>query len=69
MSSALESSSIEKKRSDERLEDQHSHHDIKGGLVVDEEANGWDTAFAKKTMRVVDLRVLPILAAVYALSL
>lgn len=67
----MSSHSLEKKRSVDQVEDE-SHAGSGGKLAVsavDAEANGWDKEFAKRTMRKVDLRVLPILAAVYALSL
>ena len=60
----MDTSSLEKKRSDDQLEVSQS----KVG-VIDEESAQWDAAFRKQTLRKVDFRVLPILAAVYALSL
>jgi hypothetical protein len=60
----MDTSSLEKKRSEDQLEVTHS----KTG-VFDEESSHWDATFRKQTLRKVDFRVLPILAAVYALSL
>lgn len=69
----MDSNSLDKKRSDEHLESEKTHSHINSGgdkgVILDEESNGWDPAFIKKTMRRVDLRVLPMLATVYALSL
>jgi hypothetical protein len=62
----MDTSSLEKKRSDEQLEVNQSQSKLG---VLDVESSHWDEAFAKQTLRKVDFRVLPILAAVYALSL
>jgi MFS family permease len=66
----MDSNSLEKKRSDDHFEDERAHVNGAGKVsTVEEDPSRWDAAFAKKTMRHIDLRVLPILAAVYALSL
>jgi hypothetical protein len=58
--------SLEKKHSDDRFDEEHSHSKVS---VLDEESTQWDAAFSKKTLRKVDIRVLPILALIYSLCL
>jgi hypothetical protein len=62
----MDSSSLEKKLHNDKLEEENSHSKVG---VLDEESTHWDAAFSKRTLRKVDFRVLPILAAVYSLSL
>jgi hypothetical protein len=62
----MDSSSLEKKRSRDQFQDEHAHGKVG---VFDEESTDWDAAFSKRTLRKVDFRVLPILAAVYSLSM
>lgn len=69
----MQRSSFEK-RSTEKLETADSSnaspiHDHEHVAAVDADFDGYDADFARRTMRHVDLRVLPILAALYALSL
>ncbi|PVG02494.1 MFS general substrate transporter [Serendipita vermifera] len=67
----MDHNSLEKKAST----DSHGHekaapiHEDHPAAAVDAESQDTDPAFAKRTMRLIDLRVLPILAALYALSL
>ncbi|KAG8759921.1 hypothetical protein FRC14_004579 [Serendipita sp. 396] len=67
----MDTNSLEKKRSSsERLDHVPPHAGTGDHIVaIDAEAGSWDSAFAKRTMRHVDLRVLPILAALYSISL
>jgi hypothetical protein len=57
--------SLEKKHSDGQYEEKFVHSQVS---VLAEESTHWDAAFSKKTLRKVDFRVLPILAAVYSLA-
>lgn len=72
MATTHETHSLEKKRSSsERFENAEApKYDHDHVASVDAELGGsWDKTFAKKTIRHVDRRVLPILAALYAISL
>ena len=71
MATTHDSSSLEKKRSSsERLENAEGRgYDHNRVDSVDAEHAGTDKTFAKRTVRHVDRRVLPILAALYAISL
>jgi hypothetical protein len=60
----MNSTPVEEKHSDEQFEEKHLHSKVS----VDEESTHWDAAFSKKTLRKVDFRVLPILAAIYSLA-
>ena len=57
--------SLENKHSDDQFEEKPFHSQLS---VLAEESTHWDVAFSKKTLRKVDFRVLPILAAVYSLA-
>ncbi|KAG8834711.1 hypothetical protein FRC17_007617 [Serendipita sp. 399] len=68
----MDNNSLEKKRSSsERLDHVADPNVGKGehAVTIDAETGSWDSAFAKRTIRHVDRRVLPILAALYAISL
>jgi len=64
----MDTNSLEKKLFEEQLEEEESSQLGRAGLL-DEESSKWDPAFTRRTLRKVDFRVLPILAAVYALAL
>jgi hypothetical protein len=57
--------SPEKKRSEDQFDENHFRSKVS---VLDEEFTQWDAAFSKKTLRKVDIRVLPILAVIYSLA-